>query len=170
MGSLVFSTSLIRTEAASLGATPCTLAWTRSQDTNVTGYALYYGIVGSGTTNRVNVGNTNRITLYNLSASSNSFFYAVSCNASGLESPPSTAISYTPQALSTLKLTVSTGSVSVKFQAATNATCHIEYTPTLNPAQWQTLGNATADASGNVIISDPLTGNPATRFYRAVVP
>jgi hypothetical protein len=111
------------------------------------------------------------VALNNLFASTNYFFYVVAYNGVGLESSPSTMIGYTARALSALKLTVSAnGSMNVYFQAATNAACHIEYTPTLNPAQWQTLSNTTADAGGNVIISDPLTGHPAARFYRAVVP
>lgn len=171
MVSLVFSTSLTRMEAATLYATPCTLAWNQCQDTNVSGYALYYGITGSATTNRVNVGMTNQITLNNLLASSNYFFYVVAYNGSGIESPPSPLIDCTPPALSALILTPAVnGSMSVCFQAATGAVCRIEYTPTLSPAQWQTLGSATADANGNVTLTDSLTRNSPTRFYRAAVP
>lgn len=171
MSLLVFSTSLTRTEAAPLYASPCTLAWNLDQDPTVSGYALYYGIVGSSTTNRLDAGMTNLVTLYNLLASSNYFFYVVAYNSSGIESPPSVVMYYAPQALSALNLTSMTnGTVSIFFQVATDAVCHVEYTPTLSPAQWQILGSATADANGNVTLTDPLAGNPPTRFYRAAEP
>jgi hypothetical protein len=158
-------------EAAALCAIPCTLAWNQCQDTNVSGYALYYGITGSATTNCVDVGMTNQVTLNNLLASSNYFFYVVAYNGSGLESPSSTVIGYTPPALSALKLTaLANGSMSICFQVATGAVCYIEYSPTLSPAQWQTLGSATADANGEVTLTDSSTGNSPTRFYRAAVP
>jgi hypothetical protein len=80
-------------------------------------------------------------------------------------------IDFTPPALSALKLTpAAKGSMSICFQVATGAVCHIEYTRTLTPPQWQTLGSATADACGNVTLTDSLTGNSPTRFYRAAVP
>ncbi len=169
--SLAFLSSLTRMEAAPLCAAPCTLAWIQCLDTNVIGYALYYGITGSATTNRVDVGMTDQVTLNNLLASSNYFSYAVAYNSSGLESLPSALIDFTPQALSALQLTpAAKGSMSICFQVATGAVCHIEYTPTLSPAQWQTLGSATADACGNVTLTDSLTGNSPTRFYRAAEP
>jgi hypothetical protein len=91
--------------------------------------------------------------------------------SSGIESPPSSVMCYTPQALSALKLTpAANASMNVCFQVATGAVCHIEYTPTFSPAQWQTLGSATADANGKVMLTDSLTGNSPTRFYRAAVP
>jgi hypothetical protein len=80
-------------------------------------------------------------------------------------------IDCTPQALSALKLTPAVkGSMSVCFQAATGAVCHIEYTPTLTPPQWQTWAAPPLMPMGNVTLTDSLTGNSPTRFYRAAVP
>jgi hypothetical protein len=114
---------------------------------------------------------TNLATLNNLLASSNYFFYVVDYDGSGIESPPSDVIYYTPQALSPLKLTpLTNGPVSLHFLTATGAICHVEYTSSLNPPQWQTLGGATADAQGKVTLTDPLSGNPPVRFYRTALP
>jgi hypothetical protein len=167
----MFSPRFARMEAAPLGASPCTLAWDESEDANIKGYALCYGINGSTTTNRVDLGLTNQVTFKSLSASSNYFFFVVSYNGRGQTSGPSAVINYAPPALSSLKLAPSTnGTVKICFRAATNAACHVEYAPTLKAREWHTLGNATADDNGNVTIADPLTGKPSSRFYRAAVP
>ena len=171
ISSLVCLPQLIRIEAAPFQASPCTLAWNLDQDPTVSGYRLYFGISGSTTTNRLDVGMTNLVTLQSLLASSNYFFYVVAYATNGLESLPSTAMKYNPPALSGLKLTpLANRTLSIHFWAATGAVCHVEYTPSLNPPQWQTLSNATADASGNVTLTDPLSGHPPARFYRSAAP
>ena len=77
---------------------------------------------------------------------------------------------YTPKALSALKLIpLTNGTMSLHFLAATGAVCHVEYTPTLKPAQWQILGSATADSNGNIMLTDQLSKNIPSRFYRAVL-
>jgi hypothetical protein len=43
---------------------------------------------------------------------------------------------------------------------------HVEYTTSLTPPQWQTLGSATADANGYVTVSDSLTPNFEVEFLR----
>jgi hypothetical protein len=167
----VFLAPFTPIEAAPLYASPCMLAWNYSQDPIVVGYALYYGITGSAVTNRFDAGMTNCVTFYNLLAGSNYFFFATTYNATGVESPPSQPVHYCPRALSALKLTEPAGAtMNLQFEAAPGSACHVEYTPSLTPPQWQTLASATADTNGNVMISDPLAGNPPTRFYRAVLP
>ena len=169
--SIVFLIQFTRAEAAPLRASPCTLAWDQCLDPNVAGYALYYGVKGSTTTNRVDVGMTNLVILKSLLASTNYFFYVVAYSGSRIESPPSSVMCYIPQALSGLKLTpLGNSTMSLHFLAATGAVCHVEYTPTLNPPQWQTLSSATADVNGNVTLTDSLPGNPPARFYRTALP
>ena len=155
--------------AAALPASPCTLGWNASQDSSVTGYVLYYGLSGS-TTNRLVLGLTNTYTFFNLLASSNYFFYLTTHDANGIESPPSNILNYKPQVLSLLKLSSpAPGTMNLQFRAAPGSTCVIEFTPTLNPAQWQILGNATADALGNIAVTDARAGKSPTGFYRAML-
>jgi len=155
--------------AAAIPASPCTLGWNPSQDSSVTGYVLYYGIAGS-TTNRQVLGMTNTLTLFNLLASSNYFFFLTTHDSQGIESPPSNVLNYKPQALSLLKLTSPVpGTMNLQFHAAPGSDCLIEYTPTLNPAQWQILGSATADAMGNIATTDSRAGKSPTGFYRAML-
>jgi hypothetical protein len=167
----VFLTQFTKIEAAVLYACPCTLAWNNSSNSSAVGYALYYGITGSAVTNRLDVGMTNLVTIYTLSASSNYFFYVVACDDDGTESLPSQVLYYKPTAVSVLKLAKLAGAgMNLRFQAAPGSACHVEYSPTLNPPQWQTLSGATADANGNITISDSPPGSPPARFYRAALP
>jgi hypothetical protein len=155
--------------AVALPASPCTLAWNQSQDVSVAGYALYYGVTGS-TTNRQDLGMVNTVTLFNLLATSSYFFYLTAYDAGGIESAPSSVLYYKPQALSLLKLTSPVqGTMNLQFRAAPGSICLIQYTPTLNPKQWQILGSATADSNGNITITDPVSKNTPSRFYRAVL-
>jgi hypothetical protein len=170
VGVLLILPPFTRLEGAiALPASPCTLGWNQSQDVSVAGYVLYYGMTGSATNCQI-LGMTNMVTLFNLLASSNYFFYLTSYDASGVESPPSNVLNYKPPAVSSLKLTSpSQGTMNLQFRTAPGSICLIQYTPTLNPAQWQILASATADANGNIAITDPTAGNSPTRFYRAVL-
>jgi hypothetical protein len=170
IGSLALLTQFTRVEAAPLTAFPCTLAWNQCQDSTVSGYCLYYGITSSTTTNRLDVGMTSLVTLNNLLASSNYFFYVTAYDSIGTEGPPSDAMCYTPPALSALKLTqLVNRTMNLHFLAAPGTVCRVLYSSTLNPPQWQFLVGAIADANGNVTITDPLSGNPPARYYRSVL-
>jgi hypothetical protein len=150
-------------------AAPCTLAWTPSSNPGVAGYAVYYGISGSPLNIRVDVGTASTITLYNLNANATYFFYAVAYDTSGQESIPSPTITYQPPLLSPVTLSfLPDGTANIGFRAPPGASCQVQYTPTLNPPAWQTLGTTVADSSGMVSVSDLLIGNPSMRFYRAV--
>jgi len=158
-------------EAAVQPASPCTLVWDLSRDPSVKGYALYYGITGSSVTNRLALGITNSATLFNLTVSSNYFFYAATYNANGVESPPSNVINYKPSALSLLKLvSVVAGTLNFQFKAAPLTVCWLQYTPTLDKPQWTTLGIVAADLNGNITISDKPPAKTPSRFYRTVIP
>ena len=170
MSLLLLLPNSTRLEGATLLASPCTLGWNLSQDASITGYALYFGIVGTTVTNRQDLGMTNSVTIFSLLAASSYFFYVVAYDAAGVESPPSNILYYQPQALSALQLAVpSRGTVNVQFQAAPGSVCQIQYTSSLNPVRWHTLGSVTADANGNVILTDRPPANTPSRFYRAVI-
>ena len=167
----MFAISSLPVQAAILHGFPCTLNWNVCTNHQASGYVLYYGVRGSTTTNRVDVGLTNTATLQALCAGSNYFFYVTAYNVCGVESSPSSAINYTSQVFSPVTMARTTnGGLSLHFETGTDAVCHVEYTPTLHPAQWQTLSSATADANGKVTVTDPLSGNPTTRFYRTASP
>ena len=151
------------------GAAPCTLAWDASPDERIAGYAVYYGPDDAATTNRLDAGAAQAVTIYSLTVASNYFFYVVAYNSNRVESCPSQVIFYRPSALSALRLSVQTdGSLSLQFRAAPGAVCIVQYTASLLDPQWSTLSTATADADGVVTIIDPLGKRPPARYYRAV--
>jgi hypothetical protein len=158
-----------RSTAATPAAAPCTLAWDASPDKTVAGYAVYYGLAGSTTTNRLDAGKAQTATVYNLTISSNYFFYVVAYDTNSVYSNPSQLIYYRPTALSALHLIAQAdGTVALRFLAAPGAVCSVQYTASLLNPQWQTLGSATADATGSITIVDPLVSRVPARFYRAV--
>ncbi|HXR05021.1 MAG TPA: fibronectin type III domain-containing protein, partial [Verrucomicrobiae bacterium] len=76
-----------------------------------------------------------------------------------------------PQVLSSVTLaSVVSGTVTLQFHATPGAVCRVQYTPSLNPPRWQTLGSATADGSGNVTMTDQPPAGVRSRFYRAATP
>jgi glucose/arabinose dehydrogenase/mono/diheme cytochrome c family protein len=62
------------------------------------------------------------------------------------------------------------GSYRIRFDGIPDLTYRIEYTQTLNPPQWQTLGSRTADANGMFEIVDTPPSGFGQRFYRSVYP
>lgn len=81
---------------ASTSVGTITLAWDPSPDLTVAGYMLYYGLVGSNTTNSTAVGNATITTVGNLQAGATYFFFVTAYNAQFLESDPSNVITDTP--------------------------------------------------------------------------
>jgi hypothetical protein len=149
-------------------AAPCTLAWDANPDQTVAGYAVYYGLAGS-TTNRLDVGAAQAATVYNLTVSSNYFFYVVAYDANGVNSSPSQFIFYRPPALSALHLAAQAdGAAALQFRTAPGAVCSVQYTASLINPQWKTLATATADANGRITVMDPLASHVPARFYRAI--
>jgi hypothetical protein len=158
-----------RGAAATSAAVPCTLAWDASPDNNVAGYAVYYGLTGSATTNRLDVGTAQTATIYNLTIASNYFFYVVAYDANGAYSSPSPSVYYRPPALSALRLVAQPdGTAALRFRTAPGAICSVQYTASLVSPQWQTLATIAADASGMITLIDPLASHAPARFYRAV--
>jgi hypothetical protein len=151
-------------------AYPLTLQWQASADPVVTGYALYYGVDGSPITNRMNVGSAMSALVKNLTASSTYSFYVVAYDADQNESAPSNLLLYTASTISPVRLSQPTaGTMNISFYVAPGASCHVEYTGSLNPPMWNLLTTAVADSNGLVTINDPVNSS-GSRFYRAVAP
>lgn len=168
---LFSSVGLIQTSVAATPACLLKLEWQSSSDPIVTGYALYYGETGGPLTNRVDVGTATAAVMNNLTASTSYSFYVVAYDASHVESDPSNFLNYTAQAISSVNLTASpSGGMTVSFNVAPGAACHVEYTDSLSPANWQVLTTATGDTNGIVNVVDAAVAPAGCRFYRAVMP
>ncbi|HXI49999.1 MAG TPA: Ig-like domain-containing protein, partial [Candidatus Saccharimonadales bacterium] len=72
-----------------------TLAWNASTDTSVTAYALHYGTVSGKLTTTVEAGKATTASVTSLSPGSTYYFNVVARNGAGLESMPSSEVSYT---------------------------------------------------------------------------
>jgi len=152
-------------------ACPLNLKWQSSSDSSVVGYALYYGANGTPPTNRIDVGLVTSVVLKNLTAENDYSFYVVAYDSDQNESAPSNFLDYTAQTISALQLGQSTtGTMTISFNVAPNAGCHVEYTDTLTPPNWQLLISAAGDDDGLVIVTDPEPAPGGCRFYRASVP
>ena len=70
------------------------LAWDPSPDTNVVGYALYYGNASGNYPVRVDAGIQTSTTVTGLTAGLTYYFVAVAYTADGVESLPSNEVTY----------------------------------------------------------------------------
>jgi len=168
-GMLFFLATFTTSAAEGLIGCPVTLAWDASPDASVNGYALYYGIENANLTNRVDVGLAQSVTLTNLYAHSNFFFFATAYNTLGVESIPSGSLFYRPPAITRLRISrQADGVTTLRFRSAAGSRCRIEYASTPDSNQWLTLATTDADAAGNVVVNDPSAVFSEKRFYRAV--
>ena len=62
------------------------------------------------------------------------------------------------------------GSYLVRFNGIPNRFCIIQFTPTLNPPNWQTLTSGTSDGVGVFDYIDTPPGGTTSRWYRSVYP
>ncbi len=74
------------------------LIWDPSPDTNVVGYALYYGNASGSYNSRLDVGTNLTGTVTGLTEGRTYYFVAVAYNAQGVESPPSNEVNFLPVA------------------------------------------------------------------------
>ena len=152
-------------------AAPLTLAWNHADDLTVKGYAIYYSPTNQAVTNRLDAGMTNSATILDMEANVTYRLYAVSYNASGVESIPSGQVLVTQGAVSRLKIAKqSNGSMKLTFSAAPGTASQVQYASSLSGATWQNLGATTTDTFGNGTMFDSTASQASSRFYRVAVP
>jgi hypothetical protein len=148
----------------------CELRWQPSPSSGIAGYAVYYGVLGSAATNRIDTGSALSCKIAGLSPYTTLYFYVVVYDAFGNESPPSNLVLYTTPRISALQVSpASNGTVGIQLLASPGASCRIEYTPTLSPPVWTVLTNAVADSNGLVTIRDLIDPSQPSRFYRGQI-
>ncbi len=84
-----------------LPAQQANLTWSPSPDTNVVGYAIYYGGASQTYTNTVVAGNTTNLTITGLTPGGTYYFVATAYDADGNESPFSNEATYSVPQLPT---------------------------------------------------------------------
>ncbi|MGB7769766.1 MAG: fibronectin type III domain-containing protein [Verrucomicrobiia bacterium] len=144
------------------------LAWNPPQGSTVAGYFLYCGPEAGLYTNRINIGNNTTTSVSGLREGQTYHFAVTAYNSAGIESTPSSDISYiTPGALMLLGPT-NFNSMSMKFPVAPNHWYEVQASADMQ--SWTTIGQ-TAVATSNVWsqFTDPQAGQFPTRFYRLVL-
>ena len=138
-----------------------TVAWDPNPETNIAGYNVYYGVVGSSVTNKVSPGTTTQQQVISLQPQTPYWFYVTAFNNAGLESDPSQVLAYTTPVnqsptvtLGADRIAILPGTISITAQATDDY---------LNPSSltttWaQISGPATAAVSGGATL------NPALQF------
>ena len=154
-------------------AAPVRLGWNPAVDLAVRGYAIYYGPTNGSTLTRVDAGTSLNCTISDLTVGETYRIYAVSYDVLGFESIPSNQILFTAPVPAVPRLEIarlSNGSMRVSSTVTPGKLCTVQFTASLNPANWQTLTNVVATSSGSVVAVDATAKNAPRRFYRLFVP
>jgi len=137
------------------------------------GYRLYQGGESQVYTNVVDVGSADTTTINGLAPGVTYYFAVTAYDATGLESAFSGEISYTVPTTAVLppSLVANLGlAVNAFGQAMVSGTAPAGYVfsvlVTDDFASWTMIGTATADASGAVQFTDPLSPFYSNQFYR----
>ena len=146
-----------------------TLAWNPSESTTVTGYYIYALEENSATPLRINVGNTNQITLTSLKEGLRYSFTVVAYDAAGTESAPSNeALFVVPVPLNMVSAAAPGGLWRVQFQGAPGRSYELQASTDLK--NWSTIWQSGPVASyGPLEFADPDSAVLGSRFYRLKV-
>lgn len=139
---------------ASSFAAPLNLQWDVSQDPAVAGYKVYVFATATGSTNVVEVGNTNVVAVHDLEPASNYRFFVTALSRDGIESDPSNEVQYSAPALNTPPALAAIPAQTVL--EGNTATFTASASDLDVPAQTLTFGFGTGAPGGATI--DPRTG------------
>lgn len=105
--------------ARARGSQEVTLAWNPSDDTNVVGYAIYYGTNSGNYTVRLDAGGSNALAVSGLTEGVTYFFVFTAYDAMGDESAPSSEIAYiVPGVLLLIPATIPGDPMRIAFPVA----------------------------------------------------
>jgi hypothetical protein len=158
------------------GSQNVTLAWDANPETNVVGYVVHYGNVSGVYTNSVNVTGDVSATLTNLQEGTTYYFAVTAYNSDGLESIPSSEISYEVPIVfhaagPNLEFTSNTqsgGAAQIRFLGSANQTYELQATADLQ--NWTTIWYSLPQTTSQWLeYQDADAVNSAIRFYRVIV-
>ena len=157
--SLVFGTSV-------LAGSSVILAWDPSPDTNVVGYALYYGTSSGNYSARLDVQSQLATSISNLVAGTTYYFVVTAYTAEQLESLPSDEVAYLAPGLVMISSLPAGGVLQVRFSVSPGPTWTLQASENL--IEWTNIFQILAISNAWIEVSDPLLGQRPRRFYRAV--
>lgn len=146
------------------------LAWDASPDTNVAGYAVYYGTTSGSHPTRVDVGKSTTTIIPGLIDGSNYFFVVTAYDATGLESEPSNEIaSMLPGNLLTLLPGKSTDPLHIRFPVTASHSYELQASDKVGGA-WTTVWTTpTVTTNSWLQYDDPKTNKTGMRIYRLIL-
>lgn len=145
-----------------------TVAWDPNPETDIAGYRVYYGRVGTTATNMVSPGTLTQQQVISLLPATQYWFYVTALNTAGLESDPSQVLTYTTPVnqsptvtLGADRIAIIPDTVSISVQATDDYLAPESLTKT-----WAQLsGPATAAITGATTLN-PQLQLPAAGTYR----
>ena len=158
---------LIGSRGQAQPAQSLTLAWNPSTDSTVTGYRLHYGTASGNYVNTLDVSNTTRATLSNLTAGNTYYFVVTAYNAGGAESLPTNEIT-------AIALPLIYGITAVNYLAGGSAQLTVTGSAGLtnkiygssDMKSW-TLLSTTVNTTGTLMFTDAAATTLNHRFYKA---
>lgn len=145
-------------------AAQVTLAWDVSPDTNVVGYALYFGTVTGDYTERMDVQNGLAATVTNLVAGTEYYFVVTAYTADLLESLPSNEVSFLVPGAFQMAQTSTRGMAVLGFSGQTSEVIAVQASEDLKV--WTTLYELHPATNLPIQIVDPDSARLPQRFYR----
>lgn len=148
-----------------------TLAWDPNPEPNIAGYVVYSGQQSETYTQRTEVGNVTQATLSNLQPGITYYFTVAALNTLGLESDPSSEISYAVPDFGPPRprlLSISTPiqrKIMLTWTSVPGSTYRVAYKNDLSDTDWVDLSqNITATASTTSWVG-PLSSSVRSKFF-----
>ena len=154
---------------ATWGGQSVTLAWNATSESNVAGYAIYYGNTSGNYSTRIDTGTQTTATIAGLKEGQTNYFTVTAYNAAGVESSPAGELAYIVPGLITLTPGANPGDPAiVQFPVASSHWYEVQASSDLK--SWVTI-QKTATATSNVWgqVLDPQSGAFPIRYYRLVM-
>ncbi len=161
--------------AATVQATPdrVTVAWDPNPETDIAGYNVYYGVTGSGVTNKVTPGTATQQQIISLQPQTQYWFYVTAFNIAGLESDPSQVLSYTTPVNQSPTVTLGADRIAIiPDTISITAQANDDYlTPVALAKTWlQLSGPAAVTVTGGATLSPSFQfAVPGTYAFRLTV-
>ena len=144
------------------------LAWNASTSLTAAGYFLYCRSENGMYTNKIDIGNNTTASVSGLQEGQTYHFAVTAYNAAGVESAPSSDVTYFTPGLIKLLGAINANSMGMEFPVAPDHWYEVQASTDMQA--WTTIGQ-TGVATSNVWtqFSDAQAGQFSSRFYRLVL-
>lgn len=161
---------LAGTSRCTAGSSGVSLTWNASPDTNVAGYAIYFGTNSGSYMTRIDAGTNMAGLIPSLTPQTKYYFTVTAYNNAGIESAPASEIAFTvPTLLQMIAGKTAAAGVTLGFTAAAGHWYLLQAAPDLR--NWTTIWQSSvATQTAWTTYQDVPQGAPLPqKFYRLVV-